>query len=52
MFSFSETHGNGPIVEEVSENQVNVATRQVNLSDILGKMNGETRIGPKNVLSL
>ena len=39
-FPFSATNGNGAVGEEISENQVNVATRQVNLSDILGKMPG------------
>ena len=33
---FPGPSGGGPIVEEVSGNQVNVATRHVNLSDILG----------------
>ena len=34
---FLETSGSGPINEEVSGDQVKVATRHVNLYDILGK---------------
>ena len=36
MFVFLAPSGGGPIAGEVSENQVNVATRQVDLSDISG----------------
>ena len=35
-FAFLEPSGEDPIAAEVSGNQVNVATRHVNLSDILG----------------
>ena len=35
--SFLETSDNNPIVGEISENKVNVETRQVKLSDILGE---------------
>ena len=33
-FDFLEPSGNGPVVEEVSGNQVNVAPTQVDISDI------------------
>ena len=45
---------NDPIVGEVSENQVNIATRQVNMSDISGVVGvlGIRKNCPKNVLAL
>ena len=36
-YAFLEISGNGPIAEEVSGNQVDVSTRQVNMSDIPGE---------------
>ena len=36
-FSLLGTDGNGPKVEEISENRANVAARQVNLADISGE---------------
>ena len=43
-FAFLATSGNEPIIGEVSGGQVNLATRQVNLSDISGEMPGETKL--------
>ena len=51
-FDFLEPSGGDPIAEEVSGNQRNIATGQVNLSDILGGDDWGEKIGPKNVLAL
>ena len=50
--AFLAPSGNGPEVEEISGNQLNVATRHVDLSDIWGRALGERKIAPKNVLAL
>ena len=50
--AFLETSENDPIVEEISENQVKVATMRVNISDISGENACGQRIGPANGLSL
>ena len=53
-FAFPVTNENELGDGAIPESQVNVAARQVNLSDVLGESDwgGKGEIGPKNVLSL
>ena len=45
-FTIVEMGDCGPVIEEIHENEVNVATRQINLANALGAGDWEERIGP------